>query len=96
VQYPGAGETSPQTQWVIDQEVQRLVAAASKEVTALLSDHRGQLDQLAAALLRSETLGATEAYAAAGVPAGDGTGGRDSDDPAPAATNGVHPVASAR
>src|SRR6201994_3863565 len=41
---PGASETSPETQWIIDQEVQRLVAAAHAEVTALLSEHRAELE----------------------------------------------------
>src|SRR5262249_25168289 len=34
---PGAAATSPETQWIVDQEVQRLVAAAHAQVTALLS-----------------------------------------------------------
>jgi cell division protease FtsH len=65
---PGASETSPQTQWVIDQEVRRLVDDAHDEVTQLLGEHRDQLDTLAHALLAAETLDAPEAYAAAGVP----------------------------
>jgi cell division protease FtsH len=65
---PGASETSPQTQWLIDQEVQRIVEEAHGEVTDLLSSHRPQLDNLAHALLEAETLDAPEAYAAAGVP----------------------------
>jgi cell division protease FtsH len=65
---PGASETSPQTQWLIDQEVQRLVDDAHAEVTRLLSEHREQLDNLAHALLEAETLDAPDAYAAAGVP----------------------------
>ncbi len=65
---PGASETSPQTQWLIDQEVQRMVEDAHAEVTELLGEHRDQLDNLAHALLEAETLDATDAYAAAGVP----------------------------
>ena len=65
---PGASETSPHTQWLIDQEVQRLIEAAHAEVTHLLSSHRHQLDSLAHALLEAETLDAADAYAAAGVP----------------------------
>jgi cell division protease FtsH len=65
---PGASETSPQTQWLIDQEVQHLVEDAHGEVTQLLSEHRDQLDNLAHALLEAETLDAPDAYAAAGVP----------------------------
>jgi cell division protease FtsH len=65
---PGASETSPQTQWLVDQEVRRLVDEAHAEATQLLSDHRDQLDNLAHALLEAETLDAVDAYAAAGVP----------------------------
>ncbi len=65
---PGASETSPQTQWLIDQEVQRLVEEAHAAVTELLTTHRGQLDSLAHALLKAETLDAADAYAAASVP----------------------------
>jgi cell division protease FtsH len=65
---PGASETSPQTQWLVDQEVQRLVEQAQADVGQLLGEHRHQLDSLAHALLEAETLDAEEAYAAAGVP----------------------------
>jgi cell division protease FtsH len=65
---PGVSETSPQTQWLIDQEVQRLVEDAHAEVTQLLTAHREQLDDLTHALLRAETLDSTDAYRAAGVP----------------------------
>ena len=65
---PGASETSPQTQWLIDQEVQRLIEDAHAHVTRLLTEHRAQLDNLAHALLRAETLDAVDAYAAAGAP----------------------------
>ena len=61
-------ETSPQTQWLIDEEVRRIVDDAHDEVTHLLSDHREQLDNLTHALLEAETLDAPDAYAAAGVP----------------------------
>jgi cell division protease FtsH len=64
---PGASETSPQTQWLIDQEVQRLVEDMHAEVTDLLTTHRGQLESLSQALLVAETLDAPAAYAAAGV-----------------------------
>ena len=64
---PGVSETSPQTQWLIDQEVQRMIEEAHGEVTTLLSGHRSQLDGLAQALLVAETLDAAPAYAAAGV-----------------------------
>jgi cell division protease FtsH len=65
---PGASEVSPQTQWLIDEEVRRLIDEAHGEVTQLLSDHRGQLDNLTHALLEAETLDAIDAYAAAGTP----------------------------
>jgi cell division protease FtsH len=64
----GAGEASPQTQWLIDEEVQRIVDDAHAEVTDLLTEHREQLDSLTQALLHAETLDAQDAYAAAGVP----------------------------
>jgi cell division protease FtsH len=64
---PGASETSPQTQWLIDQEVQKLVDDLHAEATELLTTHRGQLDSLAQALLVAETLDAPAAYAAASV-----------------------------
>jgi cell division protease FtsH len=64
---PGASETSPQTQWLIDEEVRRIVDTAHEQVTALLTEHREQLENLAHALLKAETLDAPEAYAAADV-----------------------------
>lgn len=64
----GGGEASPQTQWLIDEEVQRIVDDAHAEVTQLLTGHREQLESLTRALLASETLDAPEAYKAAGVP----------------------------
>jgi cell division protease FtsH len=66
---PGVSETSEATRRLIDEEVRRLVEGAHEEVTRLLSDHREQLESLAQALLRSETLDALDAYAAARVPA---------------------------
>jgi cell division protease FtsH len=66
---PGVSETSPETQRQIDDEVHRLVEDAHVAVTRLLSEHRDQLESLAQALLKAETLDAHEAYAAAGVPA---------------------------
>jgi cell division protease FtsH len=73
---PGASETSQQTQRLVDEEVRRLVEDAHKEVTQLLGDHRDQLEGLAQALLKAETLDAIDAYAAAGVPGHE-------DEPAP-------------
>jgi cell division protease FtsH len=65
---PGASETSPQTQWLIDEEVRKIVDEAHDEVMKLVSDNRDKLDNLAHALLKAETLDAPDAYAAAGVP----------------------------
>jgi cell division protease FtsH len=64
---PGASETSESTQRLVDEEVRRLIDVAHQEVTRLLGDHRGQLESLAQALLKAETLDALDAYAAAGV-----------------------------
>jgi cell division protease FtsH len=65
---PGASEVSPQTQWLIDQEVERLVEELHTDTTELLTSHRAQLESLTQALLVAETLDAPAAYAAAGVP----------------------------
>ena len=64
----GAGDASPQTQWLIDEEVQRIVDEAHVQVTQLLTEHREQLDNLSHALLAAETLDAPAAYAAASIP----------------------------
>jgi cell division protease FtsH len=66
---PGVSETSAETQRQIDEQVRLLVEGSHEQVTRLLSDHRGQLESLAQALLKAETLDASDAYAAAGVPA---------------------------
>jgi len=65
--FPGLSEVSPETQWLVDQEVRRLVDDAHAAVTQLLDDHRPQLESLTRALLAAETLDAPEAYAAAGA-----------------------------
>jgi cell division protease FtsH len=85
---PGASETSQETQRLVDEEVRRLVEAAHGEVTRLLSEHRDQLESLAQALLKAETLDALDAYAAAGVPAS--AAGQQSEEPAVA----LHPRTS--
>jgi cell division protease FtsH len=64
---PGAAESSPKTQEIVDEEVRRIVEEAHKEVVALLTEKRAQLDGLAEALLEHETLDEDDAYAAAGV-----------------------------
>ena len=66
---PGVSETSQETQHMLDEEVRRIVEDAHGEVTRLLSEHRDQLESLAQALLKVETLDAPDAYAAAHVPA---------------------------
>jgi cell division protease FtsH len=68
---PGVSATSESTQRLLDDEVRRMVDAAHREVTRLLTDHRAQLESLAQALLGAETLDALDAYAAAGVPGHD-------------------------
>jgi cell division protease FtsH len=68
---PGASETSEHTQRTVDEEIRRLVESAHQEVTQLLEEHRSQLEGLAQALLKAETLDAPEAYAAAGVPSSE-------------------------
>jgi cell division protease FtsH len=65
---PGAAESSPETQWRVDQAVSRLVDEAHVEVTQLLTEHREQLESLARALLAAETLDTADAYAAAQIP----------------------------
>jgi cell division protease FtsH len=66
---PGTSATSESTQRLMDEEVRKLVEEGHEEVTQLLSEHRDQLESLAQALLKAETLDAPDAYAAAGVPA---------------------------
>jgi cell division protease FtsH len=64
----GASETSEATQQLVDSEVRRIIETAHVEVTSLLTEHRDQLDSLAHALLRAETLDAIDAYTAAQLP----------------------------
>ena len=65
--FPGVSATSQRTQESVDEEVRRIVEHAHEQVTALLVEHRDQLDSLARALLAAETLDAPDAYAAAGL-----------------------------
>jgi cell division protease FtsH len=67
---PGASATSESTQRVLDEEVRLLIETAHQEVTSLLTEHREQLESLAQALLKNETLDGQDAYAAAGVGVG--------------------------
>jgi cell division protease FtsH len=64
---PGSAEVSPETQRLIDTEVQRIVEENHDEVTRLLTEHRAKLESLVAALLEGETLDQDAAYAAAQV-----------------------------
>jgi cell division protease FtsH len=50
-----------------------VIENAHAHVTELLTEHRGQLDDLTHALLAAETLDAPDAYSAAGVPRGSVT-----------------------
>ncbi|HUA71628.1 MAG TPA: ATP-dependent zinc metalloprotease FtsH [Solirubrobacteraceae bacterium] len=65
---PGVAETSESTQRLVDEEVRRIVESAHAEVSALLREHRGNLDSLVAGLLEHETLDEADAYMAAGLP----------------------------
>src|SRR5205085_795236 len=42
---PGASETSPEMQWLVDQEVRRIIDELQADVTELLTDHRDQLER---------------------------------------------------
>ena len=64
----GSGETSEATQRIVDETVRQLIDATHHDVTALLTAHREQLQTLAQALLKHETLDEPDAYAAAGMP----------------------------
>ena len=64
----GAGETSEATQRVVDEQVRLLIDTAHHDVTEIVGAHRDQLEALAQALLRRETLDESDAYAAAGMP----------------------------
>jgi cell division protease FtsH len=74
---PGAAETSPHTQQLVDDEVRRIVEEAHREVLELLRQNRSKLDSLANALLEHETLDEDDAYAAAGVPRAAAAGAED-------------------
>jgi cell division protease FtsH len=64
----GTDHTSEATQRIVDDEVRQLIDTAHREVTVTLSEHRDQLETLARALLRNETLDEADAYLAAQVP----------------------------
>jgi cell division protease FtsH len=56
------------TQAEIDNEVSRLLRQAEERATALLKDHRPELDSLVKLLLEMETVDGTEVYRIAGRP----------------------------
>jgi cell division protease FtsH len=63
---PGASDASSDTQRLVDEEVRRILTEAHRDVTAMLVEHRDELDSLAHALLEHETLDGPAAYRAAG------------------------------
>jgi cell division protease FtsH len=64
---PGTEAVSERTHRVVDAEVRRIVESAYDDVSALLREHRGQLEELAQSLIEHETLDEMDAYAAAGI-----------------------------
>jgi cell division protease FtsH len=66
--FRGSGETSEETQRVLDEEVRQLIDTAQRDVTAELTGQRDRLETLARALLKAETLDELDAYAAAQMP----------------------------
>jgi cell division protease FtsH len=72
----GGSRASERTLELIDDEVKRVTDECYARAISTLSDHRAQLERLAAALLAAETLDEADAYAAAGL-----------NDPAPARTS---------
>jgi cell division protease FtsH len=64
----GQPEVSDATIRLVDDEVRRFLDEAYAEAVRLLTEHRAQLDALAAALLDKETLDEADAYAVAGIP----------------------------
>ena len=66
--FMNTSETSEATQQVIDEQVRALIDSAHQHVTELIASHHDQLDSLARALLKDETLDEADAYAAAGIP----------------------------
>jgi cell division protease FtsH len=59
--FPEAGkEYSERTAEVIDQEIKAIVDAAEAETRRIIQEHRDELDRLAKALLKYETLSADE------------------------------------
>jgi cell division protease FtsH len=59
---------SEATQTLIDQEVSRLLAEAERRATALLKEHRTELESLTQLLLEHETVDGAEVYALLQIP----------------------------
>ncbi|MBV9680483.1 MAG: cell division protein FtsH, partial [Solirubrobacterales bacterium] len=59
---------SQRTLELIDEEVRRILGECAEQDQRTLAEHREQLDDLAQALLKRETLDEADAYAAAGIP----------------------------
>jgi cell division protease FtsH len=91
---PGsASAASPRTLELIDDEVRTITAHSHAAAVRMLSDHRAQLDALAALLLERETLDEIDAYAAAGIPApADAIAAVAGDAPAPATPAAAPPA----
>jgi cell division protease FtsH len=66
---------SQHTLELIDEEVKRVIAECADEAKSRLAGHRGQLDDLAQALLERETLDENDAYAVAGIARSNGNNG---------------------
>ena len=65
---PGMQTSSPETQRLVDEEVRWIVTEAENDALELLTENRHNLDALAEALLRHETLDQDEAYRATHIP----------------------------
>jgi cell division protease FtsH len=68
---PGTEAASEHTHRIVDAEVRRIVESAYDDVSALLREHRNQLEALAQSLIEHETLDELDAYAAAGIDRAD-------------------------
>src|SRR3954470_7414408 len=66
--FPAERPFSEATAQAIDSEVQRIILESYDEAVRLLTDHRGQLDALAQALVARETLNEEEILAVTGLP----------------------------
>ena len=64
---PGAESVSEATQELIDGEVRRIVDEEHEATTAVVTENRDRLDNVADALLERETLDEADAYAVAGI-----------------------------